>query len=143
VFTSRCGICRGAGPARRVHYPLGGVRLCHTQIDRTGIYNVDAAFLAGVCASATTPTATRSAAIWLRILRRAWVTGLCRRSSARYVHGQAPDRALNRSRCSGRSSTASLDEDATAIATFLKTVSGGHNPDPAEARLVAWWRPSR
>jgi len=96
--------------------------LCHTQIDRTRIYNVDAAFLAGGMRVGYYPPRLLVSRNLLRILRRPGSLDWCRQIIRALRDGQA-DRALIRSRCSGRSSTAFTDEDATAIATFLKTVS--------------------
>jgi mono/diheme cytochrome c family protein len=127
----------GAGfaenPAQRGHYitrwELCG--LCHTQIDRSGIYNVDDAFLAGGMRVGYYPHGYSVS----RNLTSDPETGLGRWAVPQIVRalrdGQAPDRALNPFAMLWAQFHNFNDEDAMAIATFLKTASRPvHNPIP-------------
>jgi mono/diheme cytochrome c family protein len=105
--------------------------LCHTQIDRTGIYNVDGAFLAGGMRIGAYPHGY----IVSRNLTSNPETGLGHRTVPQITRalrdGQAPDRALNPFAMLWAQFHNFTDEDATAIATFLKTESRPvHNPIP-------------
>jgi len=59
--------------------------LCHTQIDRTGIYNVDGAFLAGGMRVGYYPHGYSVSRNLTSDPDTGWVDGLCRRSSGLYV----------------------------------------------------------
>ena len=105
--------------------------LCHTQIDPSGIYNVDGAFLAGGMRVGSYPHGYSVS----RNLTSDAETGLGRWSVPEIVHalrdGQAPDRALNPFAMLWPFFHNFTNEDATAIATFLKTDSRPvHNPIP-------------
>jgi mono/diheme cytochrome c family protein len=105
--------------------------LCHTQIDRTGIYNVDGAFLAGGMRVGYYPHGYSVS----RNLTSDLETGLGRRSVPQIVSalrdGQAPDRMLSPFAMPWPLFHNFTSEDATAIATFLKTGSRPvHNPVP-------------
>lgn len=105
--------------------------LCHTQIDRTGIYNVDGAFLAGGMRVGYYPHGYSVS----RNLTSDLTTGLGRWSVPQIVRalreGQAPDRALSPFAMLWPIFHNFTGEDATAIATFLKTSSRPvHNPIP-------------
>jgi mono/diheme cytochrome c family protein len=105
--------------------------LCHTVIDRTGIYNVDGAFLAGGMRVGYYPHGYSVS----RNLTSDLETGLGRRSVRQIVSalrdGQAPDRLLNPFAMPWPLFHNFTSEDATAIATFLKTGSRPvHNPVP-------------
>jgi mono/diheme cytochrome c family protein len=105
--------------------------LCHTQIDRTGIYNVDGAFLAGGMRVGYYPHGYSVS----RNLTSDGETGLGQWSVPQIVRalrdGQAPDRALNPFAMLWANFHNFTDDDATAIATFLKTGSRPvHNPIP-------------
>ena len=105
--------------------------LCHTVIDRTGIYNVDGAFLAGGMRVGYYPHGYSVS----RNLTSDLETGLGRRSVPQIVSalrdGQAPDRVLNPFAMPWALFHNFTSEDATAIATFLKTGSQPvHNPVP-------------
>lgn len=105
--------------------------LCHTVIDRTGIYNVDGAFLAGGMRVGYYPHGYSVS----RNLTSDLETGLGRRSVPQIVSalrdGQAPDRVLNPFAMPWALFHNFTSEDATAIATFLKTGSRPvHNPVP-------------
>ncbi len=124
-----------ANPAQRGEYmtrwELCG--LCHTQIDRSGIYNEDSAFLAGGMRVGYYPHGYSVS----RNLTSDPETGLGRWSVAQIIRalrdGQAPDRALNPFDMLWPRFHNFTDEDATAIATFLKTDSRPvHNPIPAK-----------
>jgi mono/diheme cytochrome c family protein len=97
--------------------------LCHTVIDRTGIYNVDGAFLAGGMRVGYYPHGYSVS----RNLTSDLETGLGRRSVPQIVSalrdGQAPDRVLNPFGMPWPLFHNFTNEDATAIATFLKTGS--------------------
>ena len=86
-----------ADPSRRGDYLTRWevCGLCHTQIDRTGIYNVDGAFLAGGMRVGYYPHGYSVSSN----LTSDPETGLGRRSVPQIVRalrdGQAPDRALN------------------------------------------------
>jgi hypothetical protein len=94
--------------------------LCHTQIDRTGIYNVDGAFLAGGMRVGYYPHGYSVS----RNLTSDLETGLGRRSVPQIVSalrdGQAPDRVLSPFAMPWPLFHNFTSEDATAIATFLK-----------------------
>jgi len=94
--------------------------LCHTQIDRSGIYNVDGAFLAGGMRVGYYPHGYSVS----RNLTSDVETGLGRRSVPQIVRalrdGQAPDRALSPFAMPWPLFHNLTNEDATAIATFLK-----------------------
>jgi mono/diheme cytochrome c family protein len=122
-----------ADPARRGEYITRWevCGLCHTQIDRTGIYNVDAAFLAGGMRVGYYPHGYSVS----RNLTSDAETGLGRWSVPQIVRalrdGQAPDRALNPFAMLWPFFHSFTDDDATAIATFLKTeLRPVHNPIP-------------
>jgi mono/diheme cytochrome c family protein len=105
--------------------------LCHTQIDRTGIYNVDGAFLAGGMRVGYYPHGYSVS----RNLTSDVETGLGRWSVPQIVRalrdGQAPDRALSPFAMLWTFFHNFTSEDAGAIATFLKTTSRPvHNPIP-------------
>ena len=105
--------------------------LCHTQIDRTGIYNVDGAFLAGGMRVGYYPHGYSVS----RNLTSDAETGLGQWSVPQIVSalrdGQAPDRALSPFAMPWPFFHNFTSEDATAIATFLKTDSRPvHNPIP-------------
>jgi mono/diheme cytochrome c family protein len=105
--------------------------LCHTVIDRTGIYNVDGADLAGGMRVGYYPHGYSVS----RNLTSDPETGLGRRSVPQIVSalrdGQAPDRVLNPFAMPWTLFHNFKSEDATAIATFLKTGSRPvHNPVP-------------
>ena len=105
--------------------------LCHTQIDRTGIYNVDGAFLAGGMRVGYYPYGYSVG----RNLTSDTETGLGQWSVPQIVRalrdGQAPDRALNPFAMVWPFFHNFTSEDATAIATFLKTDSRPvHNSIP-------------
>jgi mono/diheme cytochrome c family protein len=105
--------------------------LCHTQIDRTGIYDVDGAFLAGGMRVGYYPHGYSVS----RNLTSDPETGLGNWTVPQIVRalrdGQAPDRALNPFAMLWAQFHNFSDEDATAIATFLKTASRPvHNPIP-------------
>ena len=105
--------------------------LCHTQIDRTGIYNVDAAFLAGGTRVGYYPHGYSVS----RNLTSDPETGLGHWTVPQIIRalrdGQAPDRALNPFAMLWAQFHNFTAEDATAIATFLKTASRPvHNPIP-------------
>jgi mono/diheme cytochrome c family protein len=105
--------------------------LCHTQIDRTGIYNVDEAFLAGGMRVGYYPHGFSVS----RNLTSDVETGLGGRSVPQIVSalrdGQAPDRVLNPFAMPWPLFHNFRSEDATAIATFLKTdLRPVHNPIP-------------
>jgi len=105
--------------------------LCHTQIDRTGIYNVDAAFLAGGMRVGYYPHGYSVSAN----LTSDTQTGIGGWSVPQIVRalrdGQAPDRALNPFAMVWPFFHNFTAEDATAIATFLKTGSQPvHNSIP-------------
>ena len=95
--------------------------LCHTQIDRTGIYNVDGAFLAGGMRVGYYPYGYSVSSN----LTSDPETGLGRWSVPQIVRalrdGQAPDRALNPFAMLWPFFHNFTSEDATAIATFLKS----------------------
>jgi len=122
-----------ADPAQRGEYitrwELCG--LCHTQIDRTGIYNVDGAFLAGGMRVGYYPHGYSVS----RNLTSDPDTGLGHWTVPQIIRalrdGQAPDRALNPFAMLWAQFHLFNDDDATAIATFLKTASRPvHNPIP-------------
>jgi len=105
--------------------------LCHTAIDRTGIYNVDEAYLAGGMRVGYYPHGVSVS----RNLTSDPETGLGRRSVPQIVSalrdGQAPDRVLNPFAMPWNVFHNFTSEDATAIATFLKSDSRPvHNPVP-------------
>ena len=105
--------------------------LCHTQIDRTGIYNVDGAFLAGGMRVGYYPHGYSVS----RNLTSDLETGLGRQSVPQIVSalhdGQAPDRVLSPFAMPWPLFHNFTNEDATAIATFLRTGSRPvHNPIP-------------
>ncbi len=105
--------------------------LCHTQIDRTGIYNVDGAFLAGGMRVGYYPHGYSVS----RNLSSDSETGLGHWTVPQIVRalrdGQAPDRALNPFAMLWAQFHNFSDDDATAIATFLKTASRPvHNQIP-------------
>ena len=105
--------------------------LCHTQIDRTGIYNVDGAFLAGGMRVGYYPHGYSVS----RNLTSDLETGLGRRSLPQIVSalrdGQAPDRVLSPFAMPWPLFHNFTSEDATAVATFLKTGTRSvHNPVP-------------
>jgi mono/diheme cytochrome c family protein len=105
--------------------------LCHTAIDRTGIYNVDEADLAGGMRVGYYPHGVSVS----RNLTSDPETGLGRRSVPQIVSalrdGQAPDRVLNPFAMPWNVFHNFTSEDATAIATFLKSDSRPvHNPVP-------------
>ena len=107
--------------------------LCHTQIDRTGIYNEDGAFLAGGMRVGYYPHGYSVS----RNLTSDVETGLGRRSVPQIVSalrdGQAPDRLLSPFAMPWPLFHNLTGEDATAIATFLKTGSRPvHNLIPAK-----------
>lgn len=95
--------------------------LCHTQIDRTGIYNVDGAFLAGGMRVGYYPHGYSVSAN----LTSEAETGLRQWTVPQIVRalreGQAPDRALNPFAMLWPFFHNLTNDDATAIATFLKT----------------------
>ena len=95
--------------------------LCHTQIDRTGIYNVDGAFLAGGMRVGYYPHGYSVS----RNLTSDAETGLGRWSVSQIVRavrdGQAPDRALSPFAMLWANFHNFTDADAAAVATFLKT----------------------
>ena len=122
-----------ANPAQRGEYitrwEMCG--LCHTQIDRTGIYNVDGAFLAGGMRVGYYPHGYSVS----RNLTSDPETGLGHWTVPQIIRalrdGQAPDRALNPFDMLWAQFHNFTDEDATAIATFVKTASRPvHNPIP-------------
>jgi mono/diheme cytochrome c family protein len=122
-----------ANPAQRGEYitrwELCG--LCHTQIDRAGIYNVDDAFLAGGMRVGYYPHGYSVS----RNLTSDTQTGLGQWAVPQITRalrdGQAPDRALNPFAMLWAQFHNFNDEDAIAIATFLKTASRAvHNPIP-------------
>jgi len=122
-----------ADPAQRGEYitrwELCG--LCHTQINRTGIYNVDGAFLAGGMRVGYYPHGYSVS----RNLTSDPDTGLGHWTVPQITRalrdGQAPDRALNPFAMLWAQFHHFTDEDATAIAIFLKTASRPvHNPIP-------------
>jgi mono/diheme cytochrome c family protein len=105
--------------------------LCHTQIDRTGIYNVDEAFLAGGMRVGYYPHGYSVS----RNLTSDSETGVGQWSVPQLVRalrdGQAPDRALNPFAMPWPFFHNFADADATAIAIFLKTDSRPvRNPIP-------------
>ena len=105
--------------------------LCHTQIDRTGIYNVDGAFLAGGMRIGYYPHGYSVS----RNLTSDNKTGLGQWSVPQIVRalrdGQAPDRALNPFAMLWANFHNFSDDDAMAIASFLKTGSRPvQNPIP-------------
>jgi mono/diheme cytochrome c family protein len=97
--------------------------LCHTVIDRTGIYNVDGGFLAGGMRVGYYPHGYSVS----RNLTSDAETGLAARSVAQIVaalrNGLAPDRTLNAFAMPWPLFHNFTDDDATAIGTFLKTDS--------------------
>jgi mono/diheme cytochrome c family protein len=97
--------------------------LCHTQIDRTGIYNVDGAFLAGGMRVGYYPHGYSVS----RNLTSDVETGLGQWSVPQIVSalrdGQAPDRTLSPFAMPWATFHNFTSEDATAIATFLKADS--------------------
>ena len=122
-----------ANPAQRGEYITRWevCGLCHTQIDRTGIYNVDGAFLAGGMRVGYYPHGYSVS----RNLTSDPETGLGHWTVPQIIRalrdGQAPDRALNPFAMLWAQFHNFTDEDATAIATFLKTASRPvHNPIP-------------
>src|SRR5580692_2682649 len=122
-----------ANPAQRGEYITRWevCGLCHTQIDRSGIYNVDGAFLAGGMRVGYYPHGYSVS----RNLTSDPETGLGHWSVPQIIRalrdGQAPDRALNPFAMLWAQFHNFTDEDATAIATFLKTASRPvHNPIP-------------
>ncbi len=105
--------------------------LCHTQIDRSGIYNVDGAFLAGGMRVGYYPHGYAVS----RNLTSDSETGLGAWTVPQIVRalrdGQAPDRALNPFAMLWANFHNFTDDDATAVATFLKMGSRPvHNPIP-------------
>jgi mono/diheme cytochrome c family protein len=94
--------------------------LCHTQIERSGIYNVDGADLAGGMRVGYYPHGYSVS----RNLTSDVETGLGGRSVSEIVsalrNGQAPDRVLNPFAMPWPLFHNLTTEDATAIATFLK-----------------------
>jgi mono/diheme cytochrome c family protein len=107
--------------------------LCHTQIDRTGIYNVDGAFLAGGMRVGYYPHGYSVS----RNLTSNPETGLGRWSVPQIMRalrdGQAPDRALNPFAMLWPQFHNFTDEDAMGIATFLKSgLRPVHNPIPSK-----------
>ncbi len=105
--------------------------LCHTQIDRTGIYNVDGAFLAGGMRVGYYPHGYSVS----RNLTSDPETGLGAWTVPQIIRalrdGQAPNRALSPFAMLWAQFHNFSDKDATAIATFLKTASRAvHNPIP-------------
>jgi mono/diheme cytochrome c family protein len=122
-----------ANPAQRGEYITRWevCGLCHTQIDRTGIYNVDGAFLAGGMRINAYPHGYSVS----RNLTSDPDTGLGHWTVPQIMRafrdGQAPDRALNPFAMLWAQFHNFTDDDATAIATFLKTASRPvHNPIP-------------
>jgi mono/diheme cytochrome c family protein len=122
-----------ANPAQRGEYITRWevCGLCHTEIDRSGIYNVDGAFLAGGMRVGAYPHGYSVS----RNLTSNPETGLGRWTVPQIVRalrdGQAPDRALNPFAMLWAQFHNFTEEDATAIATFLKTASRPvHNPIP-------------
>ena len=122
-----------ANPAQRGEYitrwELCG--LCHTQIERSGIYDVDDAFLAGGMRVGYYPHGYSVS----RNLTSDTQTGLGQWTVPQIIRalrdGQAPDRALNPFAMLWAQFHNFSDEDAIAIATFLKTASRAvHNPIP-------------
>ena len=97
--------------------------LCHTEVDRTGIYNVDGAFLAGGVRVGYYPYGYSVS----RNLTSDVETGLGRWSLPQIVRvlreGQAPDRVISPFAMMWPVFHNFTSEDATAIATFLKTNS--------------------
>ncbi len=97
--------------------------LCHTQIDRTGIYNVDGAFLGGGMRIGYYPHGYSVSSN----LTSDGETGLGQWTVPQIVQalreGQAPDRALSPFAMLWPFFHNFTNEDATAIATFLKTDS--------------------
>jgi mono/diheme cytochrome c family protein len=97
--------------------------LCHTQIDHTGIYNVDEAFLGGGMRVGYYPHGYSVSSN----LTSDPETGLGHWGVPQIVRalrdGQAPDRALSPFAMLWPFFHNFSDEDATAIATFLKTKS--------------------
>ena len=97
--------------------------LCHTQIDRTGIYNVDGAFLAGGMRVGYYPHGYSVSAN----LTSDAETGLGRWTVPQIVRalreGQAPDHAISPFAMLWTTFHNFTNDDATAIATFLKTSS--------------------
>jgi mono/diheme cytochrome c family protein len=97
--------------------------LCHTQIDRSGIYDVDGADLAGGMRVGYYPHGYSVS----RNLTSDAETGLGRRSVSQIVSalrdGQAPDRILNPFAMPWPLFHNFTSEDAAAIATFLKSGS--------------------
>ena len=114
-----------ANPAQRGEYITRweACGLCHTQIDRTGIYNVDGAFLGGGMRVGAYPHGY----LVSRNLTSDPETGLGAWTVPQIIRalrdGQAPDRALNPFAMLWAQFHNFTDEDATAIATFLKTAS--------------------
>jgi mono/diheme cytochrome c family protein len=114
-----------ADPSQRGEYLTrwGMCGLCHTVIDRTGIYNVDGADLAGGMRVGYYPHGYSVS----RNLTSDAQTGLGGRSVSEIVRalrdGQAPDRILNPFAMPWPLFHNFTSEDATAIATFLKTGS--------------------
>jgi mono/diheme cytochrome c family protein len=107
--------------------------LCHTQIDQTGIYNVDGAFLAGGMRVGYYPHGYSVS----RNLTSDVETGLSGRTVPQIVsalrNGQAPDRVLNPFAMTWPLFHNFTNEDAAAIATFLKTGSRPvHNAIPSK-----------
>jgi mono/diheme cytochrome c family protein len=105
--------------------------LCHTQINRTGIYNTDGAFLAGGMRVGYYPHGYSVS----RNLTSEVETGLGGRSVPQIVSalrdGLAPDRVLSPFAMPWPLFHNFTSEDATAIATFLKTdLRPVHNPIP-------------
>jgi mono/diheme cytochrome c family protein len=103
--------------------------LCHTVVDRTGIYNLDGADLAGGMRVGYYPHGYSVSANLTSDLE----TGLGRWSVPQIVSalrdGRAPDRVLNPFAMPWNVFHNFTSEDATAIATFLKTGSRPlHNP---------------
>jgi mono/diheme cytochrome c family protein len=122
-----------ADPAQRGEYVTRWevCGLCHTQIDRTGIYNVDGAFLAGGMRVGYYPHGYSVS----RNLTSDAETGLGHWSVPQIIRvlrdGQAPDRALNPFAMLWANFHNFTDDDATAIATFLKMQSRPvHNQIP-------------
>ncbi len=97
--------------------------LCHTVIDRTGIYDADGAFLAGGMRVGYYPHGYSVS----RNLTSDVETGLGRRSLPQIVsalrNGQPPDRVLNPFAMPWTLFHNFTSEDAAAIATYLKTGS--------------------
>jgi hypothetical protein len=102
--------------------------LCHTQIDRTGIYNVDGAFLAGGMRVGDYPHGYSVS----RNLTSDPETGLGRWKVAQIIRalrdGQAPDRPSTRLQCFGPSST------ADQLEAIWDAVDPQHHCAPASGR---------